>query len=122
MIERVQGMPAGLIGLRASGKLTKEDYTEVLEPALQEGVDSGELRMVFVLSDFDGLAPGAWIEDAKAGLGTWVRHHAAWKRFALVTDSEWVAKAMRAFAWIAPGEVRLFALEEEAAARAWAAG
>ena len=34
MIERIEGMPGGTIGLRASGKLSKADYTEVLEPAL----------------------------------------------------------------------------------------
>ena len=37
MIERIEGMPPGTVGLRASGKLSKADYTEVLEPALREG-------------------------------------------------------------------------------------
>ena len=122
MIERIEEMPAGTIGLRASGELTKEDYVEVLEPALREGVASGELRLVFELTDFDGLGSGAWIEDAKTGMEAWVRNHSAWKRFALVTDVEWVAKAMRAFAWMAPGEVRVFDLGELEAAREWAAG
>lgn len=121
MIERIDGMPAGTIGLRASGKLSKADYTEVLEPALRESVESGELRLVFVLSTFDGLEPGAWIEDLKTGLGAWVRNHSAWKRFALVNDVEWVAKAMHAFAWMAPGEVRVFGLDEIDAAREWVA-
>lgn len=122
MIERIEEMPAGTIGLRASGKLSKDDYASVLEPALKEGVDSGELRLLFVLADFDGLEPGAWAEDAKTGLRAWVRDHSAWKRFALVTDVEWVAKAMRAFSWMAPGEVRTFGLGELDAAREWAAG
>lgn len=122
MIERIEGMPPGTIGLRASGKLTREDYQQVLEPALKEGVESGELRLVFVLTDFDGLGHGAWIEDAKTGMEAWVRNHSAWKRFALVTDVEWVAKAMRAFAWMAPGEVRVFGLGELDAAREWVAG
>jgi hypothetical protein len=122
MIERIEEMPAGTIGLRASGELTKEDYVEVLEPALREGVASGEVRLVFVLTDFDGLGSGAWIEDAKTGLNVWVRDHAAWKRFALVTDVEWVAKATRAFAWMAPGEVRVYDLGELDAAREWVAG
>jgi hypothetical protein len=121
MIERIDEMPAGTIGLRASGQLTREDYVEVLEPALREGVDSGRLRLAFVLTDFDGLGRGAWVEDMKTGLEAWVRNHSAWKRFALVTDVEWVAKAMRAFAWLAPGEVRVFGLDELDAARDWTA-
>lgn len=52
---------------------------------LQEGVDSGELRLLFVLTDFHGLEPSALPEDAKTGLRAWVRDHSAWKRFALVT-------------------------------------
>lgn len=115
-------MPEGTIGLRASGQLAVEDYREVLEPALAEGVASGELRLLFEMPDFDGLASGAWVEDMKTGLRTWVRDHSAWKRFALVTDVEWVAKAMRAFAWMAPGEVEVFGLDRRDAARDWVAG
>lgn len=121
MIERIEEMPDGVIGLRSSGKLSVADYREVLEPALKEGVESGELRLVFVLADFDGLEPGAWVEDVKTGLGAWVRDHGAWRRFALVTDVEWVAKAMHLFAWMAPGEVRTFSLGEAEDAKTWAA-
>lgn len=121
MIERIEAMPAGTIGLRASGKLTVEDYREVLEPALAEATGSGEVRLVFVLTEFDGVAPGAWVEDVKTGLRTWVRDHGAWRRMALVTDVEWVAKAMRAFAWMAPGEVRTFELDQLEAAKGWVA-
>ena len=122
MIERIEDMPEGTIGLRSSRKLTKEDYVEVLEPALREGVDSGDLRLVFSLTDFQGLGHGAWIEDMKTGLRTMVRDHEAWTRFALVTDVEWVAKATRAFAWMTPGEVRVFELGELDAAKSWVAG
>ncbi len=77
---------------------------------------------MFVLTDFDGLAPGAWIEDFKTGMETWVREHGAWKRFALVTDVEWVAKAMRLFTWLAPGEVMTFELDKLEEAKSWVAG
>jgi hypothetical protein len=122
MIERIDGMPAGTVGLRASGKLSKDDYTGVLEPALREGVESGELRLLFVLTDFDGLEAAAIPEDMKTGLKAWVRDHSAWKRFALVTDVEWVAKAMHMFTWLTPGEVLIRDLEGLEEAKAWVAG
>jgi hypothetical protein len=122
MIEPIAEMPAGTLGLRASGKLTKADYTEVLEPVLQRAVASGELRLVFVLTDFHGVEPGAWSEDLKTGLRAWVRDHTAWKRFALVTDVEWVGRAMRALAWLTPGEVLVCDLDALEEAKAWAAG
>ncbi|HYH52608.1 MAG TPA: STAS/SEC14 domain-containing protein [Solirubrobacterales bacterium] len=122
MIERIEGMPAGILGLKASGTLTRDDYRDVLEPALEEAVEAGGIRLVFVLSDFGGLGHGAWVEDAKTGLRAWVGDHASWKRFGLVTDEEWVAKAMHLFAWMAPGEVRTFELGELDEAKSWAAG
>lgn len=122
MIERINEMPTGTIGLRASGKLSKDDYTGVLEPALREGVESGELRLLFVLTDFDGLDAAAIPEDMKTGLQAWVRGHSAWKRFALVTDVEWVAKAMHMFTWLTPGEVLIRDFNGLEEAKAWVAG
>ena len=98
MVERLEEMPPGSIGFRASGKLTPEDYREVLVPTLREAVDSGEVRMLFVLSDFEELEPRAWLEDAKTGLELGFLKHSAWKRSAIVSDAEWVKKAFRMFA------------------------
>jgi hypothetical protein len=122
MIERIHDMPPGTIGLRASGELTQEDYRDVLQPALNGAVATGEVRLVFLLDDFEGLGHGAWREDLETGLRAWVRDHSAWRRMALVTDVEWVARAMRVFAWLAPGEVRVYAPADLAEAKAWVAG
>lgn len=122
MIERIEDMPAGTIGIRASGTLTREDYREVLEPTLREAVDSGEVRCLFLLTDFEGLEPRALLEDAKTGLELGVGHHSAWKRLALVTDAEWVAKAMHMFAWLTPGELMICEPGELEEARRWVAG
>jgi len=108
MIERIDEMPDGVIGLRASGKLTKDDYTGVLEPALREAMDSGEARVVFVVSDFDGLEPGAVPEDIKTGLGVELADRKNWKRLAVVTDVDWIARAMRMFSWAMPGELGIY--------------
>lgn len=120
MVEHMEGMPPGVVGLRASGNLTAADYRDVLEPRLREAVKAGETRLLFVLSDFEGLEPGGWIEDVKTGLEVLVRHHSAWKRYALVTDVDWIAKANRMFAWMIPGEI--FDLDQLEDATAWIAG
>jgi hypothetical protein len=122
MIERIEDMPAGTVGLRASGKLTREEYHEALEPALQEAAESGEIRMLFLLTDFDGLAPSAWLTDAETGLRYAVGHHSAWKRLAFVTDSDWLRKAMHTFAWLTPGELMICTPDELEQARSWVAG
>jgi len=121
MVERIDDMPGGTIGFRASGRLTPEDYREVLVPALREAVDSGEVRMLFVLSDFEELEPRAWLEDAKTGFELGFLKHSAWKRSAIVSDADWVKKAFRMFAWMTPGEVKVYHLDQEDEARGWVA-
>jgi hypothetical protein len=121
MIERIDDVPAGVIGVRASGKLTKDDYRDGLEPALKEATDSGEARVLFVLPDFDGLEPGAWIEDVKTGLKVEIENRSAWKKLAVVTGVDWIAKAMRLFAWAMPGELAVYDLEKLDEAKSWVA-
>jgi hypothetical protein len=121
MIERMDDVPAGVVGIRASGKLTKDDYESVLEPALKEAIDSGEARVLFVLPDFEGLEPEAWLEDVKTGLGVELKNRSAWKKLAVVTGVDWVAKSMRLFAWAMPGELRVFEMDEMDKATEWVA-
>ncbi|HTA13780.1 MAG TPA: STAS/SEC14 domain-containing protein [Solirubrobacteraceae bacterium] len=121
MIERINDMPAGTIGFRANGKLTREDYRNVLEPVLREAAESGEIRMLFILTDFEGLEPAAWFDDIKTGLGLGIGHHSAWKRSAIVTNVDWIGKAYRMFAWMTPGEVEVYELQELEQAKIWVA-
>jgi hypothetical protein len=122
MIERMEDVPAGVIGIRASGKLTKDDYREGLEPALREATDSGEARVLFVLPDFDGLEPGAWIEDVKTGFKAEIVNRSAWKKLAFVSGVDWISKATRLFAWAMPGELKVFDMDELEEAKEWVAG
>ena len=121
MVERIEEMPEGTIGLRAAGKLTADDYRDVMEPALQEAIEGGDARVLFLLTDFDGLEPGAWLEDVKTGLKVEVAQRDAWKRLALATDEDWVAKAMHLFAWLVPGEMKTFEPDELEEAKTWVA-
>jgi SpoIIAA-like len=121
MIERIDDVPGCVIGIRASGRLTKEEYESVLEPALKEAVDSGEARVLFVLPDFDGLEPKAWLQDVKTALDVELRKRAAWKKLAVVSGVDWVSKSMRLFTWAMPGELKVFEMDELDEAKAWVA-
>jgi hypothetical protein len=61
------------------------------------------------------------IEDMKTGFKALIRDHSAWKRFALVTDVDWIATAFRLFTWMTPGEVKIFGLDGIDEAKAWVA-
>jgi SpoIIAA-like len=122
MVEPLPDMPAGTIGFRVSGDVTRADYTSVLVPALEGAAASGaELRTLFAIDDLDEIEPGALWEDSRLGFDLVVRHHGAWRRSAIVTDTEWIAKASRLFGWMIPGEARVFPAAQLAAAKAWIA-
>ena len=119
MIERIDDVPAGVTGIQASGKLTKDDYESVLEPALKEAVATGEARVLFVLPDFDGLEPQALLEDLKTGLAVELKDRSAWKKLAVVSGVDWVSKAMRLFSWAMPGELAVYEMDELDKAKEW---
>jgi SpoIIAA-like len=123
VIEPIPDMPAGTLGFRAWGKITREDYTDVFLAPVKQKVDSGEgIRLLFQVGpDFDRFATGALLEDTKTGWNLGVRHPDAWKRVAFVTDVHWMAQATHAFAWMMPGELKIFPLEEVEDAKAWVA-
>ncbi|MBS1877902.1 MAG: STAS/SEC14 domain-containing protein [Actinobacteria bacterium] len=121
MIERIDGAPDGVTALRADGEVSADDYRQVLEPALREAAESGSIRLLYVLGPDFAMQPAAMAQDAKVGLEFGIGHHSAWERTAIVTDSEWVARSIAAFAWMVPGEIHVFKLGEEDAARTWVA-
>lgn len=122
MIEALQDMPAGTLGFRASGHVTREEFREILEPPLQAAVQAGEVRMVFALGPgFQRLEFGALAEDVKAAITLGFAHLHAWKRAALVTDVELVAHAWQLTAWMTPIEVGIYDLDQLEDAKAWVA-
>jgi hypothetical protein len=123
MVERLQDMPAGTLGFRATGQITRADYADVLVPELHKALaEGGRLRTLYVIEDLDEIEPSALWADSKLGFDLAVRHHDAWERSAIVTDIEWMARATRMFAWMIPGEVRVFPLAELEQGKAWVAG
>jgi hypothetical protein len=117
MIKELGGLPAGVIGFEAAGKLRAEDYRDVVLPALERAAKSGEVRFLIVMPEFHGMSGGAVWQDLKVG----IEHLRAWKRIAVVTDIEWITHLTSLFGWMTPGEVRTFSLSDRDQAVAWVA-
>ena len=119
MLEAMQGLPEGVIGFEAKGKLHTSDYTDVLQPAIRQVLDRGDdVRIVLVFETFEGMSVEAVWQDLKLGTG----HLRRWKRIALVTDVEWMIHLTSLFGWMTPGELKHFPLAQRADAIAWTAG
>jgi hypothetical protein len=123
MVERVADLPEDVLGFRATGTITRDEYRELMEP-IYATLERGEkLNIYFELADdFHGLDLGALWEDLRAAGSVGLKHRSSWQRMAVVTDKDWIRHAAAAAGWLAPGELRLFAPGETAAAKAWVAG
>jgi len=122
MIERLDGMPPGTVGFRVAGEVERGDYDNVLTPELNRALEAGPLRTLYVIETLDEMEPAALWADTKLGFDVGIRHRDAWVRSAIVTDINWMAQATKLFAWMIPGEVRVFPLTELAQAKAWILG
>ncbi len=120
MIRLLPDMPAGVLGLEAVDDVEKEDYENVILPAVNAAIaEHGKVRLVYVLGpEFDDYEGDAVWEDLKLG----VRHPASFERMAIVTDARWAGPAIKIFSVMWPGQARAFALADLEAAKTWAAG
>lgn len=122
MIERLTDMPPGTIGFRANGEIEREDYENVLNPELRRAIhEGGGLRTLYLIEKIDEIEPTALWADAKLGLDLGIRHHRDWVRSAIVTDIQWITRLTTMFAWMIPGEVRVFPLAALEEAKVWVA-
>ena len=119
MIRLMEGLPDGVIGIEAVGKVTADDYTDVAAPALRRAREHHtKLRLIHVLgTEFTGMTGGGLLNDAQLGLA----HPRSWERIAVVTDLDSVRALVRGAGWSIPGQMKLFGNAEVEDAKAWAA-
>lgn len=118
MIRLLSDMPPGVLGLEAIDDVEREDYRDVLVPAVEAAIaEHGKVRLVYVLGhEFDEYEGEAVWEDVKLGM----RHPASFERMAIVTDASWAGPAVKVFSVLWPGQARAFPLAELEAAKRWA--
>jgi hypothetical protein len=117
MIEVMTDLPDRVLGLKASGEVTANDYKTVLVPAIEEKLTQHrKVRLLYVIGDeFKGYTGGAAWEDAKVGM----KHLTAFERVAVVSDVDWIGNMIKAFGFALPGEVRVFDDDDLEDARQW---
>lgn len=118
MIRALDGLPEGVIGFEASGRIAAADFRDVVLPAFERAAGTGDVRFLIVMRDFQGMSGGAVWQDLKVG----VEHLRAWRRVALVTDIEWMSNLTHLFGWMTPGETRTFPLDQRDEAIRWLTG
>ena len=119
MIEHLQNLPKNIVGFKATGEITEEDFSETLIPKVQVLVDkTDKLNYLLVLeTSVKNFTIGAWMKDAMMG----IKHLTKWNRAAIVSDVEGIRNFTNFFSYLMPGEFKGFEHKDLQQAIDWVA-
>ncbi len=118
MIEPIDGLTNGVIGIKAVGPFTIEDYVAIVEPALHKvtALDERPRLLLYLGPEFTGFGEGSWGE-----LTNEIRR-THFLRGAVVTDDGLIRTELNLVKWMLRGEVRTFQNSDYEMAAKWVAG
>ncbi|MBD1394743.1 SpoIIAA family protein [Mucilaginibacter glaciei] len=117
MLQYINDLPKHVIGIHATGEVTKQDIENVLNPRIEElTARQNEINYLLLLeTDIQSWTTEAWWEDLKIGL----RNFDKWNRIAVVSDQKSVEWFTDAFRFFIPGQTKCFELSELRQAIDW---
>ena len=117
MLEEIRGLPEHVVGIRATGNITKDQYDQVFIPAIEKvAKEHKNINLLLLLeTDIGDYSGGAWVKDMLTGF----KYFSKWNRVAIVTDQKFVEKATDMFSAIVPGEYMGFSIAELEKAEMW---
>ncbi len=117
MMGVMSGFSGNVVGIQATGQITREDYEKVLVPAVDAAIAShGKVRLYYQIGpNFSGIDPGAAFQDFKVGM----EHFTQWERVAVVTNVDWIRHSVRAFGFLMPIKMETFSIADADKAREW---
>ena len=115
--EVMSGFPPDVLAVAAHGKITRQDYEDVLIPQFEDKLlRQGVVKLLLVFGeDFAGYSPGAAWDDAKFGF----LHLRDISGVAIVSDLEWLRYGVKTFAPLIGCPVALFQNTQLDEARQW---
>lgn len=115
MFQKLDESSGNTVGYKVVGKLTEEHYASIGRE-LDELVDqTGKIRLLVDLQDFEGIDLGGIREDFRIGM----RHRNDIEKLAVVGDRKWQEWMTRISDPLTSGEVRYFDTSEMDSAWAW---
>lgn len=117
MIERIDDLPDGVIGMRAVGMFSVADYVQTIEPEVDRvEAAHAQLRLLLHLGPrFEGFGEGAWGDLTKELRAT------PFHRGAVVTDDGTIRTGISLLRFTLHGNVRSFANDDYDRAASWVA-
>jgi hypothetical protein len=117
MFTPIDSLPAGILGVEARGRVSRDDRRAILVPYIETARRHGrKVKLLYVTGpDFAGYDGGTPLDDAVFG----TEHFTAFERIAFVSDDGRYARAVEALDGLMPARLRRFDRCEVDAAKAW---
>lgn len=117
MIKHLTNFPDNVLAFVCEGHVTRADYDSVIVPAVEDALHHHKkIRLFYETAPvFESIDAGAMWEDFKESIA----HYTAWERVAIVSDIDWIKRAMKLSAFVSPAEVKIFPTAHAAQAREW---
>lgn len=117
MLQIIENLPSHVVGARATGEVTKEDYETKLIPAVERATKAHDkINFIMVLeTDIQNFTVAAWMHDAYMSL----KNYNNWKRVATVSDQKIADKLTDALKYVFPGDAKGFTVDEMEQAIKW---
>lgn len=117
MITFLEGFPDKVLAFSATGRVTGEDYSQTLVPAVEDKLSRHpRIRLLYELGpEFTRFTATAFWDDAKLGM----HHLHDFERIAIITDTGWIRQMAQALRPLIDGEFRLFGYDDREQAYAW---
>ncbi len=117
MIEELTGSEGNILILAADGKLTDQDYKDVLIPRLESIIQQyGKARLLLDMGDeFQGWEPVALWDDAHFGL----THRNDFEKMGVIGGPIWVEWGLKVATAMMSGEIKSFPANERDKAMRW---
>lgn len=117
MISLIETAPSNVAAFRATGKVDKSDYDNVVIPAIDDLVKAQDkINFMLVLdTDLSDFTITALLKD----LGVGLKHFTKWHKMAIVSESKAINTFTDIFSYIAPGKAKGFTHAEMDKAMEW---
>lgn len=117
MIQILPQSHDNILAVKGEGRLTREDYEDVLIPRLQSLVEENpKARFLFYMDeDFKGWDPVAAWHYTRFGL----KHRNQFEKVAAVCGPKWVHFSMKLKSYFVDGDVRTFPCAQSVDAWNW---
>ncbi|MES2649641.1 MAG: STAS/SEC14 domain-containing protein [Bacteroidota bacterium] len=117
MLSIIHDLPSNVVGVQATGVVSKADYENVVFPALADLYKrTGSVSLLLQIeTDLHNYTTGAWIEDIKSGF----RYLLKWRKVAIVSRNNNIKAFTDTFGILLPGQYKGFLMADLVEAKRW---